>query len=423
MGRTSLALMLAAASASFWQAPAATSASIARGKYLVEDIAVCWTCHTTRDERGDPDRTRWLLGAPVFYRPAMPIPGWADVAPRLAGLPPGTDDQFITLMMTGISRTGAAPRPPMPHFAMTRSDAEAVLAYLKSLTSTVSSKWKDTYATLHMWMQIVGKVALVLAPPLNHSWAVSFHLTPRGLTTQVLQHVDRSFTMEFDFIDHRLVVRASNGDVRTIALAPKSVADFYREVMQLLQDMSLAVKIWTMPAEVPSPIRFEEDIEHHSYEPDLANRFWRILAAIEPVFTASRARFVGKSSPAHFFWGGPDLAVTRFSGRPAPPREGPAFMREAYSHEVISHGFWPGAAQLPEPVFYGYAVPEPAGLKEAQVRPDGTYYHRELGEFILPYEAVRTAPSPEHAIADFIDSTYEAASSLAHWDRAALERQ
>jgi hypothetical protein len=283
-------------------------------------------------------------------------------------------------------------------------------------------EWKETYATLHMWLQVVGKVALALAPPLNHSWAVAFHLTSRGLMTAVLPHGDRSFTIEFDFIDHLLIVRVSNGETRTIALAPKSVAVFYQEVMGLLNGMSLPVKIWTLPSEVPSPIRFEEDNQHHTYDAERANRFWRILVAIERVFTASRTRFVGKSSPAHFFWGGPDLAVTRFSGRLAPPREGPAFMREAYSHEVISHGFWPGNAQLPEPVFYGYAVPEPPGLKEARVRPDATYYQRELGEFILPYEAVRTAPSPEKAILEFIESTYEAASTLANWDRAALER-
>ena len=283
-------------------------------------------------------------------------------------------------------------------------------------------EWKDTYATLHMWLQVVGKVALALAPALNHSWAVALHVTSRGLTTAVLPHGDRSFTIEFDFIEHRLIVRTSKGEVRTIELAPKSVATFYREVMQLLDDMSLTVKIWTLPAEVPSPIRFEDDDQHHSYDAEAANRFWRILVAIERVFTASRARFVGKSSPAHFFWGGPDLAVTRFSGRLAPPREGPAFMREAYSHEVISHGFWPGNSQSPEAVFYGYAVPEPPGLKESAVRPDAAYYHRELGEFILPYEAVRTASSPEKAILAFIDSTYERASTLANWDRAALER-
>lgn len=282
--------------------------------------------------------------------------------------------------------------------------------------------WQDTYATLHMWSQIVGKVALATAPPVNHSWGVALHLTARGLSTAALPHGDHVFTMEFDFIDHRLIVRTSEGDVRTIHLRPRSVADFYREVMALLADMSLTVKIWPMAVEIPSPLRLDEDVEHHSYNPAAANRFWRILVAIVPVFTRARALFVGKVSPVHFFWGGFDLAATRFSGRPAPPREGPAFMQEAYSHEVISHGFWPGGGTVLEPVFYAYAVPEPAGLKETRVRPDQAYYDREMGEFFLPYEAVRMAASPEQALTEFIDSTYDAAATLAHWDRASLER-
>jgi hypothetical protein len=282
--------------------------------------------------------------------------------------------------------------------------------------------WRETYATLHMWTQVVGKVALATAPPLNHSWGVALHLTPRGLTTPSLPHQDRSFSIEFDLIDHRLVVRASDGEVRALALVARSVADFYRETMTLLRDMRLPVRIWPMPVEIPSPVRFDQDTGHHTYDPAAAHRFWRVLGSIEPVFTASRCRFVGKSSPAHFFWGSFDLAVTRFSGRAAPPREGPAFMRDAYSHEVISHGFWPGGNALPEPVFYAYAVPEPSGLKEAAVRPQGAYYHRDIGEFVLPYDTVRSAPSPERAIAEFIDSTYDAAATLAHWDRAALDR-
>jgi len=282
--------------------------------------------------------------------------------------------------------------------------------------------WKDTYATLHMWTQIVGKVALALAPPLNHSWAIAFHLTARGLTTRPLAHGARSFTMEFDFIDHQLVIRTSDGERRAVPLAPRSVADFYREVMATLDAMSLSVKIWPVAVEVPDRIPFLEDTQHHSYDPEFAHRFWRILSRIEPVFTGARCQFVGKCSPTHFFWGGPDLAVTRFSGRLAPPREGPAFMREAYSHEVISHGFWPGGGAVLEPVFYAYAVPEPAGFKEARVEPAAAYYHQELGEFLLPYEAVRTAPSPEEAIEAFVNSTYEQAATLAGWDRAALER-
>jgi len=284
------------------------------------------------------------------------------------------------------------------------------------------SDWADTYATLHLWTQIVGKVALALAPPLNHSWGVALQVSPRGLATRRLLHGDRSFTMEFDFVDHQLTIRGSDDGERSVRLEPRTVANFYREVMAVLREMGFGVKIWRVPAEIPSPIPFDEDTVHGSYDPVFANRFWRILTAVEDVFTQARCTFVGKSSPTHFFWGGFDLAVTRFSGRRAPPREGPAFMREAYSHEVISHGFWPGSAPLLEAAFYAYAVPEPTGLRDAVVQPDAAYYHRELGEFILPYEAVRTAESPEAAIRAFVESTYAHAADLATWDRQALER-
>ncbi|HEX7613736.1 MAG TPA: DUF5996 family protein [Thermoanaerobaculia bacterium] len=285
-----------------------------------------------------------------------------------------------------------------------------------------SGAFKDTYATLHMWTQIVGKVALALAPPLNHSWGIALHVTPRGLSTCPLLHGGRSFTMEFDFIDHRLVIPTSDGEERSLPLEPRTVADFYAAVMALLREMGLGVRIWPVPVEIPSPIRFDEDAVHRTYDPVQAKRFWSILRQVEEVFTRGRCSFVGKCSPAHFFWGSFDLAVTRFSGRPAPPREGPAFMRDAYSHEVISHGFWPGSGPIVEAAFYAYAVPEPAGFKEARALPDAAYYHRELGEFILPYEAVRTADSPEAAIRAFVDSTYEHGARLAKWDRAALER-
>lgn len=283
-------------------------------------------------------------------------------------------------------------------------------------------EWKDTYATLHMWSQVVGKVALALAPPINHSWAVAMQVTPRGLSTRPLPHGRRSFTMEFDFVRHCLTIVTSDGETRSLPLVPQTVAAFYRDVLATLDAMSLPVAIWPMPVEIPDPIRFEKDEQHHSYIPEQANRCWRILLQVERVFTASRCMFVGKCSPVNFFWGSFDLAITRFSGRPAPPREGPAFMRDAYSHEVISHGFWPGSDPVLEPAFYAYAVPEPEGLKAAHVRPEGAYYHGELGEFILPYEAVRTAASPEDEIQAFIASTYEAAATLAHWDRQALER-
>jgi hypothetical protein len=284
------------------------------------------------------------------------------------------------------------------------------------------AEWKDTYATLHLWSQVVGKVALALAPRINHSWAITMYVTPRGLATQTLPYGDRSLGMEFDFIDHRLVVQTADGDRRTLPLEPQSVADFYQRVMRTLADMSLPVTIWPVAVELPLPIRLDSDIEHHSYDREYANRFWRILLNIHRVFTESRRQFVGKCSPVHFFWGSFDLAVTRFSGRPAPPRDGPEFMQEAYSHEVISHGFWPGSGPLLEPAFYAYAVPEPAGLKDAHVEPEGAFYHTEMNEFILPYETVRRAPSPEHSIQAFVESTYARAATLADWDRPALER-
>jgi hypothetical protein len=273
-----------------------------------------------------------------------------------------------------------------------------------------------------MWTQVVGKVALALAPPLNHSWAIALLVTSRGLATRRLLHGNRSFTMEFDFIDHQLVIRVSDGSERTVRLEPRTVADFYRKVMSVLREMGLEVTIWPLPAEIPNPVRFDEDTVHGSYDPVYANRCWRIFAQIEDVLTRSRCGFIGKASPAHFFWGSFDLALTRFSGRPAPPRDGPAFMREAYSHEVISHGFWPGGGPVLEPVFYAYAVPPPPGFKDITVRPSAAFYHPELSEFVLPYEAVRTADSPEAAIRAFVDSTYEQAADLAKWDRKALER-
>ena len=283
-------------------------------------------------------------------------------------------------------------------------------------------EWLDTYATLHMWTQVVGKVALARAVPLNHSWAIALQVTARGLATRVLRHGDRTFTMAFDFIDHELVIETADGARQTLPLVPKSVADFYADVMGTLDRMRLPVRIWSTPVEIPSPVPFERDTVHHSYDPELATRFWRIVVEVHRVFTEFRSGYVGKSSPAHFFWGSFDLAVTRFSGRLAPPREGPAFMREAYSHEVISHGFWPGSGPVLEPAFYAYAVPEPEGLKAARVLPEAAYYHPELNEFVLPYEAVRKAASPDAAIADFVQSTYDRAATLGGWDRRSLEK-
>jgi hypothetical protein len=282
--------------------------------------------------------------------------------------------------------------------------------------------WKDTYATLHLWTQVVGKVALALAPAMNHSWAVAMAVTPRGLSTRTLPHPGGPFAIEFDLVDHQLLVRPSEGPVRTLALQPRSVAEFHRLLLSLLGEMGRPVAIWPVAVELPTPIRLDSDTAHAAYDPVYAARFAHIVREVERVFTASRCSFVGKCSPVHFFWGAFDLAVTRFSGRPAPAREGPAFMREAYSHEVISHGFWPGSGPVLEPAFYAYAVPEPAGFKQAAVTPAAASYHQELGEFILPYEAVRGAASPEQAIADFVQTTYARAADLAGWDRRALER-
>lgn len=282
--------------------------------------------------------------------------------------------------------------------------------------------WKDTYETLHLWMQVIGKIALAKAPPLNHSWGVAFQVTPRGLSTRTLPHEARCFSIAFDFIEHQLVIRTSDGDTRNLALKPRSVADFLVQVTAMLDAMGLPVHIWPVSVELPQAIRLDQDTRHRSYDPRWANRVWRILAQVQRVFTTSRCAFIGKCSPVHFFWGSFDLAVTRFSGRRAPPREGPAFMREAYSHEVISHGFWPGNEAFPQPAFYAYAVPEPAELKQVRVKPVAATYRAELGEFILPYDAVRESGSPQQDILDFIESTYACAADLAGWDRASLER-
>ena len=282
--------------------------------------------------------------------------------------------------------------------------------------------WKDTYATLHLWTQVVGKIALARTAPMNHCWAIAFHFTSRGLHTRLLSHEGRPFTIAFDFIDHQLVIETSDAVRRTLPLAPRSVAEFYGEVMDTLNDMRLPVRIWPMPVEIPSPVRFELDTAHHAYDPAYVERWWQVMVRVHQALTACRSGFIGKCSPVHFFWGSFDLAVTRFSGRQAPPREGPAFVCDAYSHEVISHGFWPGSGPVLEPAFYAYAVPEPQGLKTAAVEPAAAFYHAELGEFVLPYEAVRTAPSPEAALSAFVESTYTQAATLGGWDRRALER-
>jgi hypothetical protein len=289
--------------------------------------------------------------------------------------------------------------------------------------------WKDTCATLHMWLQIVGKVRLVQTPWINHSWHVTLYVTARGLTTSPIPHGTDTFEIRFDFIDHRLRILKSDGEERSIELKPRSVADFYKAVMGALDELKLPVKIDILPNEIPNPIPFDQDEQHRSYDPEYANRFWRVLVQTDRVFKEFRSRFCGKCSPVHLFWGAPDLAVTRFSGRAAPKHPGgiphlaDAITREAYSQEVSSLGFWPGAEAMPMAIFYSYAYPEPKGFSEAKVKPDAASYNAQLHEFVLPYEAVRTAKSPDAVLLEFAQSTYDAASQLGKWDRAALEEK
>ena len=283
--------------------------------------------------------------------------------------------------------------------------------------------WRDTYATLHMWMQVVGKICLALTPLTNHFWNIAFRVTPRGVVTPPMTSGGITFAMMFDLIDHQLVVATSDGREERVPLEPQTVAAFYRTVMDLLQRMGIHVRIWATPVEVPDPIPFERDTEHRSYERAPVEAFHQILTGITPVFERFRSGFIGKCSPVHFFWGSFDLAVTRFSGARAPERPGAdTITREAYSHSVISHGFWPGSGPVREPAFYAYAAPEPDGFKGTSMRPAAAYYHAELSEFVLPYEAVRTSASPAQDLADFLQSTYDAAANLAGWDRSKLER-
>lgn len=283
--------------------------------------------------------------------------------------------------------------------------------------------WKDTLSTLHMWTQIVGKVRLRLTPLINHWWNVPLYVTARGLTTSRIAYGESAFELRFDFIRHQLVLETSDGTVKTIPLAPQSVADFYADFMAMLRSAGIEVKIWRMPVEVPGPVPFDEDRVHHTYDSKAAEKFWRILLSVDSVFNQFRAGFIGKSSPVHFFWGSFDLAVTRFSGRRAPERPGAdVITREAYSHEVSSVGFWPGGGEVNGAAFYSYMAPEPTGFKESLVRPDAAHYETKLGEFLLMYEDVRKAESPTTALIEFCQSTYEAGAKLGGWDRKSLER-
>jgi hypothetical protein len=285
------------------------------------------------------------------------------------------------------------------------------------------SAWRDTRDTLHMWTQIVGKVRMALTPTINHWWNVPLYVTARGLTTSTIPYEDRWFDMEFDFVEHVLRIRCSDAEERRIALAPRSVADFYADTMSSLTSLGMPVKIWSTPVEVSDPVPFEKDHANNAYDREYVERFWTIVARSTAVFTKFRARFAGKCSPVHFFWGSFDLAVTRFSGRRAPERpEADAMTREAYSHEVSSVGWWPGDPRLQVPSYYSYAAPEPDGFRAARVRPASAYYNEALFGFYLPYDDVRTAADPEETLLQFCEDTYDAAASNGDWDRAALER-
>jgi hypothetical protein len=287
--------------------------------------------------------------------------------------------------------------------------------------------WKDTCATLHLWTQIVGKIRLALTPWLNHSWHVTLRVTARGLATPLISCPGCDFQIELDFIDHVLWVRTAEGTSRQVMLRPVPVAEFYADVMIALNERGIAAKIDEMPNEIADAIRFRDDRVHASYDPDYANRFWRVLLRSHEVFSQFRTAFLGKASPVHFFWGSFDLAVTRFSGRRAPPHPGgipnlsDAVTREAYSHEVSSAGFWPGGGPIDYPAYYSYAYPVPDGFATMPVRPAQAFFSKELGEFVLPYDAVRAASDPRRALLDFLQSTYEAAADAGKWNRTELE--
>jgi hypothetical protein len=283
--------------------------------------------------------------------------------------------------------------------------------------------WSDTCETLHMWTQVVGKVRMELSPFVNHWWHVTLYLTPRGLTTSSIPYQGGAFEVNFDFIEHNLSILTSEGTTKVLPLIPRSVAAFYWEFMASLHALGIEVTINTLPSEVQNPIRCDEDEVHASYDPVYASRFWRILVQTDTILKRYRSPFLGKSSPIHFFWGSFDLALTLFSGRRAPERQGADLItREAYSHEEISCGFWPGNERFPAPAFYSYTYPEPPGLEPASIRPVAAFYSQELGEFLLHYDDVRSASSPEQTVLEFFQSTYEAGATLAHWDRDAIER-
>jgi hypothetical protein len=287
------------------------------------------------------------------------------------------------------------------------------------------SAWSETCTTLQLWMQVVGKVRLALMPPINHSWSVTLYPSVRGLTTSIMPYGTRTLQIDFDFLDHLLQLQTSEGHSKTIPLQSMTVAAFYEKVMAALDDLAMPVRIWPVPVEVAQPVPFEQDHTHQAYDPEYAQRFWRILLQVARVFTVFRARFIGKVSPIHLFWGALDLACTRFSGRPAPqhpsvPGLPDRVTRDAYSHEVSSCGFWPGAPGI-EPFFYSYAYPEPPGYRDTSIVPEQAIFDSKMGEFVLPYEAMRMSADPDSTLLQFLQSSYEAAANCGRWDRAALE--
>ena len=286
------------------------------------------------------------------------------------------------------------------------------------------ASWQETYATLHMWTQVVGKIRMSLTPLVNHWWNVPLYVTSRGLTTACVPYGDRSFELRFDFLHHKLILERSDGILESVPLEAQCVADFYSQCMTMMKSAGINVRIWPVPVEVPTPIAFEQDRTHCSYDRESVTTFWRILMSVDAVLQMFRSRFIGKSSPVHFFWGSFDLAVTRFSGRKAPERPGAdSITREAYSHEVSSLGFWPGGGNIAGPAFYSYMAPEPQGFRDARVLPASARYDPSLNEFVLMYDDVRNAASPSAVLLDFCQSTYEAGADAAGWNRNALERQ
>lgn len=303
------------------------------------------------------------------------------------------------------------------------TDAQQLAATKATLPALPLSEWQATYDTLHMWTQMVGKVRLEQCPAINHWWGVALYVTANGLTTSPIPYGRGSFEIWFDFIDHKLVIETSDGDIRQLALEPQTVAEFYRKFMAALHELGIDISIYTMPVEFPNPMRFEKDEVHAAYDADAVTRFWRILLWSDAVFKEFRARFIGKASPVHFFWGSFDLAATRFSGRKAPLRPGAdAVTAEAYSHEVSSAGFWPGGSGVEGAAYYAYAAPEPPGFAEYKVQPGAAFYHPQLKEYLLMYDDVRRADSPKEALMQFLQTTYDASATLGKWDRQAVER-